>query len=108
MHVGYQGLFKATETSLLKITNVWTMLDNFLACRPLPLWKNFLKFLAHLEGNKYKSEKQEWNVLPPRCSREISTVFGFCLKVSADDFKETNLLKAVHIFASGNGTGAHG
>lgn len=95
------------QIPFLKITNAWTMSGHFLACVPLHLWKNFLKLLTRLEGNKYKSKTEEWKCPSTKMqSRNLLCVWilpeGFYR-----NFKETNLLKALHIFASGGGTGVH-
>lgn len=83
------------------------ILDHFLACRPLHLWKNFLKLLTRLEGNNNKSKKQEWK----RPSNKMQSRNLLCLWILPEGFyrkfKQTNLLKALHVFASGSGTGVH-
>lgn len=95
------------QISLLKIPSAWTMVDHLLACMLLHLWKSFLKLLTRLEGNKYRSKKVEWKCPSTKMlSRNLLCLWnlpeGFYRK-----FKETNLLKALHVFASGSGNGVH-
>jgi len=41
-----------------------------------------------LKGINTKVRNKSGNVLPPRCSQEISYVFGFCLKVFIESSKD--------------------
>lgn len=101
MHMGCQGFFKVTD---IFIKNNLEYVRSFPS---MHLWKNFLKFLTRLERNKYKSKKQEW-----KCpSTKMQSRNLLCLWILPEGFyrkfKETNLLKALHIFASGSVTGVH-